>query len=215
MQRREWLPNPPVGMSVCGGFDGSENDDWTGIRLETASGWQFTPRWKDSGEAMVWNPAQHKGRIPRLMVHDAWAELAERYELERVYCDPGFNDPHDPTSWISEIELWDRLHGPDTFIPWQMGGHQRTRAVHAALVRFEADLRTKALRHDGCPVTTTHVGNARKVPKPGDRFLLGKPAQSQKIDLAVTSVLCHEAAADALKNGWGAEPTTDEYVYYA
>ncbi|MGY1773515.1 hypothetical protein [Blastococcus sp. SYSU D00813] len=214
MRPREWLPNPPKGTSVCGGFDGSENDDWTAIRLETAAGFQFTPRWKASGEAMVWNPARHGGRIPRLQVHDAWAELAETFQLERVYCDPGFNDPHDPTSWISEIETWDRLHGPETFVPWQMGGQTRVRAVHAALVRFEADLRSGALQHDGCPVTTTHVGNAVKVPKPGDRFVLGKPAQSQKIDAAVTSVLCHEAAADALKTGWGAKPTA-EYAYFA
>jgi hypothetical protein len=203
MQRGDWLPNPPDGTAVCGGFDGSENDDWTAIRLETAEGFQFTPRWTDSGLPMIWNPAQHGGRIPRLQVHDAWAILAGRFRLVRVYCDPGFNDPHDPTSWMSEIEMWARSHGESVFIPWQMGGHNRLRAVHSALVRFEADLRTGALTHDGCPITTTHIGNARKIAKVGDRFLLGKPAQTQKIDAAVTSVLCHEATADALSAGWG------------
>lgn len=198
-----WLPPPEPGTSVCGGFDGSENDDHTAIRLETAAGFQFTPRWRATDEPMIWNPAQHGGRIPRLQIHDAWAEIADTYRLERVYCDPGFNDPHDPTSWISEIEMWERKHGPETFIPWQMGGQTRTRAVHASLVRFEADLRSGALRHDGCPVTAAHIANARKVAKPGDRFILGKPAQHQKIDAAVTSVLCHEAAADALTAGWG------------
>lgn len=198
-----WLPSPEPGTSVCGGFDGSENDDWTGIRLETAQGFQFTPRWRSTDEPMIWNPAQHGGRIPRLQVHDAWAEVADAFRLERVYCDPGFNDPHDPTSWITEIEMWDRIHGPDTFVPWQMGGQTRTRAVHAALVRFEADLRSRSLRHDGCPVTAAHIANCRKIPKPADRFILGKPTQHQKIDLAITSALCHEAAADALAAGWG------------
>lgn len=183
---------------------GSENDDWTVIRLETAQGFQFTPRWRATDEPMIWNPAQHGGRIPRLQVHDAWAELASVFKLERIYCDPGFNDPHDPTSWITEIELWDRLHGPNTFVPWQMGGQTRTRAVHASLVRFESDLRSRALTHDGCPVTTAHIANARKIAKPGDRFILGKPAQHQKIDAAVTAVLCHEAASDARAAGWGA-----------
>ena len=136
----DWLPPPEPGTSVCGGFDGSESDDWTVIRLETAAGYQFTPRWKASGEPMVWNPAQHGGRMPRLQVHDAWAEIAEGYRIERIYCDPGFNDPHDPTSWISEIETWERLYGPDRFLPWQMGGQTRTRAVHASIVRFETDL---------------------------------------------------------------------------
>lgn len=203
MPPREWLPNPEPGTRVCGGFDGSENDDWTAIRLETPDGFQFTPRWPDSDRPMIWNPAQSGGRIPRLEVHNAWAIVAERYKLGRVYCDPGFNDPHDPTSWITEIETWAGLYGDEVFIPWQMGGSTRTRAVHAALVRFESDLRNGHLKHDGCPVTTGHVGNARKIPKPGDRYLLGKPAQHQKIDAAVTSVLCHEAAADARAAGWG------------
>lgn len=203
MRQREWLPNPPDGIEVAGGFDGSENDDWTGIRLETVEGFQFTPRWLANGEAMIWNPAQHGGRIPRLQVHDAWAELKQRFRFKRVYCDPGFNDEHDPTSWKSEIETWDGLHGPGVFIPWQMGGSTRTKAVHAALVRFESDLRNRRFTHDGCPVTTKHADHARKVPKPGDRYILGKPAQHQKIDLIVTSVLCHEAACDARADGWG------------
>lgn len=202
-----WLPAPEPGTNVCGGFDGSESDDWTAIKLETSAGYLFTPRWKATGDPMVWNPAQHGGRIPRLQVHDAWAEVAGTYPLERVYCDPGFNDPHDPTSWITEIETWDRKHGPETFIPWQMGGQTRTKAVHAALVRFDTDLRQRTLTHDGCPVTAGHIGNARKIPKPGDRYILGKPSQHQKIDAAVTSVLCHEAASDARADGWGQKRT--------
>jgi hypothetical protein len=209
----QWLPPPDPGTSVCGGFDGSESDDWTAIRLETAVGFQFTPRWRATGDPMIWNPAQHGGRIPRLQVHDAWAEIAAIYPLERVYCDPGFNDPHDPTSWITEIEVWDRKHGPEKFIPWQMGGSMRTRAVHAALVRLESDLRNGGLTHDGCPITALHMANARKIPKPGDRYILGKPSQHQKIDAAVTSVLCHEAAQDALAAGWGSTKETTHIAF--
>lgn len=208
-----WLPPPEPGTSVCGGFDGSENDDWTAIKLETHSGYLFTPRWRATGEPMVWNPAQHGGRIPRLQVHDAWAEIAEIYPLQRVYPDPGFNDPHDPTSWISEIETWDRLHGPEVFVPWQMGGQTRYRAIHSALVRCETDLRTGALTHDGCPITTAHMANARKIPKPGDRYVIGKPAQHQKIDASVTSVLCHEAACDARADGWSTEPDRPQFSF--
>lgn len=203
----EWLPNPPAGTAVCGGFDGSENDDWTAIKLETADRLLFTPRWPDD-RPMIWNPAQHGGRIPRLEVHNAWALLADRYRLERVYCDPGFNDPWDPTSWITEIETWAGLFGETVFIPWQMGGNTRTKAVHSALVRFESDLRNGGLTHDGCPVTTAHAANARKIAKHGDRFILGKPSQAQKIDAIVTSVLCHEAAADARAAGWGQAKST-------
>lgn len=213
MPPREWLPNPPDGTSVCGGFDGSESDDWTGIRLETRAGFQFTPRWLANGEPMIWNPAKSNGRIPRLQVHDAWQELADRFMLKRVYCDPGFNDEFDPTSWKTEIETWSQLHGEDVFVPWQMGGNTRVKAVHAALVRFESDLRNRLFTHDGCPITTRHIGNARKVPKPGGRFILGKPSQSQKIDLGVTSVLCHEAAADQRADGWVDEVDTTVFVF--
>lgn len=197
-----WLPNPAPRTPVCGGFDGSESDDWTGIRLETRDGKLFTPRWQATGQPMIWNPAQHGGRIPRSQVHEAWQELHERYALKRVYCDPGFNDEFDPTSWKTEIETWARLYGDEVFVPWQMGGNSRTRAVHTALVRFEADLLQRSFRHDGCPVTAKHCDNARKIPKPGGRYILGKPSQTQKIDLAVTSVLAHEAACDARADGW-------------
>lgn len=207
----ELLPNPPAGTPVCGGFDGSENDDWTVIRLETADGFQFTPQWTATDQPMIWNPAQHGGRIPRLQIHDAWAELNGRYRFSRVYCDPGFNDPWDPTSWITEIETWAAAYGEDVFISWQMSGSTRNRAVHASIVRFESDLRSGQLTHDGCPVTTAHVANARKVAKPADRYVLGKPSQNQKIDAAVTSVLCHEAASDARADGWGTE--TEAYAY--
>lgn len=202
MRTREWLPNPPRGTAVCGGFDGSHADDWTVIRLETWEGFQFTPRWPGSDEPMIWDPAQHGGAIPRDRVDDAWSILMETYAVERVYCDPGFSDPTDPTSWITEIETWAGMYGAERFIPWQMSGSSRHRAVHAALVRFETDLRERRFSHDGCPITAAHVLNGRKLARPGDRFAVGKPSQSQKIDALVTSVLAHEAASDARAAGW-------------
>jgi hypothetical protein len=197
----QWLPPPEPGTSVCGGFDGSENDDWTAIRLETLR-LSVHPALEGDGRADGVEPGAARRAHPAPAGARRLGRAGGTYKLERIYCDPGFNDPHDPTSWISEIEMWDRLHGPETFVPWQMGGQTRTRAVHASLVRFEADLRSGALTHDGCPITAAHITNARKIPKPGDRFILGKPAQHQKIDAAVTSVLCHEAAADARAAGW-------------
>jgi hypothetical protein len=202
LERLDWLPNPPAGTAVCGGFDGSLRDDWTAIRLETWEGFQFTPRWPETGEPMIWNPGQHGGRIPRDRVDDAWEILVETYSVERVYCDPGFMDPNDPTSWKTEIETWANRWGEKTFVPWQMAGSQRHQVVHAALVRFETDLALRAFTHDGCPITEAHALNARKLPRPGDRFALGKPSQHQKIDALVTSVLAHEAASDARAGGW-------------
>lgn len=191
-----WLPEPDSGASVCGGFDGSENDDHTAIKLETREGLIFTPRYGPDRRPTIWNPAEWGGRIPRGEVRVAWAELAERYELRRVYCDPGF---HDETSWETEIEDWAGLYGDEVFVPWpttQLG------RMYPAVRRFEADLRSGLITQDGCPITTTHMRNARKIAKGADRYTLGKPSQHQKIDAAVTTVLAHEAAADERAAGW-------------
>lgn len=204
-----WLPEPPPATAVAGGFDGSENDDWTAIKLETRAGHIFTPRYGPDRRPTIWNPAEWGGRIPRSEVHVAWEEIARRFRLVRVYCDPGFRDE---SSWASEIEDWDQKHGPKIFIPWRMDGNSRVNAVFGALRRFESDLTQGAITHDGCPTTTTHMGHARKIAKSADRYGIGKPSQDQKIDLTVTSLLAHEAASDARADGWPEETTAYAYV---
>ena len=206
-----WLPNPPDGTELAGGFDGSENDDWTAIKLETVEGRIITPRYGPDRRPTIWRPDEWGGKIPRHEVNTAWEELSRRYALKRVYCDPGFRDE---MSWETEIETWATEYGTDVFVPWVMAGSSRTRPVHAALRRFEADLANGLISHDGCPVTTTHMGNARKIAKPGDMYILGKPSQAEKIDAAVTSLLAHEAACDARATGWSATPTETAFNLY-
>lgn len=191
-----WLPNPPPGTSCAGGFDGSENSDFTVIKLETRDGLIFTPRYGPDERPTIWNPLEWGGRIPRGEVRAAWDELVERYDLRRIYCDPGF---HDETSWESEIEAWATRHGEEVFVPWPTNSLQR---MWPAVRRFESDLAGGQIRQDGCPITTTHMRNTRKIAKTMDRYTLGKPSQHQKIDAAVTSVLAHEAAADERAAGW-------------
>lgn len=205
-----WLPNPPDGTEVCGGFDGSENDDHSAIKLETVEGLIFTPRYGPDRRPTIWNPAEWGGRIPRHEIREAWAELAGRYKLRRIYCDPGFRDE---ASWESEIEWWDVEHGPGVFIPWVMAGSQRVTPVYAALRRFEADLEHGEITHDGCPITATHIDNARKLARSGDRYILGKPSQTQKIDAGVTTVLAHEAACDERAAGWTAAGAVPQFTF--
>jgi len=197
-----WLEPPAPDTSVCGGFDGSENNDWTAIKLETHDGLIFTPRYGPDRRPTIWNPAEWGGQIPRHEVHAAWAEINEQYRVQRVYCDPGFRDE---SSWESEIDTWAATYGDKVFVPWVMAGSRRVSAVYAALRRFESDLKQGLVHHDGCPITTTHMGNARKLARSGDMYILGKPSQDQKIDAAVTSVLAHEAACDSRASGWQAE----------
>jgi hypothetical protein len=58
------------------------------------------------------------------------------------------------------------------------------------------------------------VANARQVAKAGQKYLLGKPAQHQKIDAAMASVICHEAAADARADGWDGVPADTRVVIF-
>ena len=196
-----WLPAPPRGTSVCGGFDGSENDDHTVIKLETRAGFVFTPRWGPDQMPAIWKPKELPGkRVPRNEVRAAWASIVDFYDLRRAYCDPGF---HDETSYETEIEEWALAWpladgSPTRFVSWPTTSELR---MYAAIRRFEADLRW--ITHDGCPTTEAHMRNARKIMnRTGRRYRLGKPSHHQKIDAAVTSVLAHEAAADERAAGW-------------
>lgn len=194
-----WLENPPKGTEVCLGFDGSENDDWTCIKAETRELHLHSALWRGSSSDDL--ESEDVGRAhPARRVNAAMDELNDRYKIIRAYCDPGFRDE---VSWESQIEAWDTRYGPKKFIPWAMSGSSRITAVWEALKRFESDLQHHAITHDGCPITITHMRNARRFAKSGERYGLGKPKQTRKIDAAVTSVLAHEAACDARAAGWG------------
>lgn len=182
-------------LQVCGGFDGSTSSDWTGIRLETLSGWMFTPRYGPDNRPTAWNPTEWSGRIPRGEVHAAVDEIFSTYDVERFYCDP--------RDWRTEIDEWALQYGTEHIIEWDTGGGStRVAVVHGMLERFVTDLVTEALTHDDCPITAVHVANARKIAKPGERYILGKPTEDQKVDMAMASALAHEAAADARADGW-------------
>ena len=185
----------PDGTPIVLGFDGSDVDDWTAIRAETADGHMFTPT--VAGLATIWDPADYGGQVPRLDVDAAVAELFDRYDVIRMYADPPY--------WATEVDQWVDRHGEkrvirfSTFRPTQM---------HAAAERLLTDV-VKAdtpLTHDGCPITAVHVRNTRKAPRPGGRYVLQKPTATQKIDAAVTSIICHEAACDVTAAGLWPKP---------
>lgn len=186
---------------VCIGFDGSSSDDWTAIRIERDDYWQSTPTYGPDGHPTIWDPSSWGGSIPRADVNAAVDELFDRFDVERMYCDP--------PGWQSEIDRWASKYGDDHVIEWPT---YRVTQMHAALDRFVTDLTTGLLTHDGCPITATHVANARKLARPGDKYILGKPNQNQKIDVAMASVLAHEAAADAHASGW-VSASKDSYAY--
>ena len=76
-----------------------------------------------------------------------------------------------------------------------------------ALTRLKTDVTIPESKfcHDDCPMTQTHIMNAVMRARGLDtttrekKYILGKPTDHQKIDLAMSSVLAHEATMDAVK----------------
>jgi hypothetical protein len=176
-----------AGSSVVGGFDGSDVDDWTVLRLQTEDGHQFTPRYGPDRRPAIWNPAEHNGQVPRLEVAAAIEEIFETFKVARFY--------YDPPGWKTEGQDWESRFGEKVVIRWET---YRLTQMHIAAVRLHTDV-VKAdtgFTHDGDAQVATHIRNARKLARPGMRYVLGKPSQTQKIDAAISSILANEAAGD-------------------
>lgn len=197
------LVRVPRRTQVVLGMDGSDTDDWTGIRAETAEGHQFTPTFGPDKRPTIWNPAEHGGQVPRLEIDAAVDELFTRFDVVRMYIDPPY--------WETEADAWASKFGDKRVLRWQT---YRPVAMHAACERLLTDVvkTDSGFTHDGCQVTATQVRNARKTPRPSNRYVLGKPSNMQKIDLCVTSVITHEAAGDATAAGLWRKKA---YVYVA
>lgn len=196
-------PYPAAGTAACLGFDGSFNNDWTAIILETVDGWQFTPTYGPDRRPACWNPAEWpREEIPRAEVRAALDEVYSHFVIARGY--------YDPEDWESEIDALALEHGEEKALYWRTN---RIQAMYDAIKRYETDIMTGAITHDGDPTTILHFRNARKVPKPGQKYILGKPNEHQKIDKSMASIIAHEAAADARQKGWGR--STASYAYSA
>lgn len=180
------------------GFDGSRSGDWTTLRAETVDGFRFTPTYGPDSRPTFWDPAEWGGRIPRGEVTAAVSEIFEKYDVARMYVDP--------RHWETQADSWALEHGEDVVVQWPTNQVNR---MFEALVRFLEDTEERVTTHDGDPTMKLHALAARKLAKPGDKYILGKPSENQKIDLLMADVLAHEAAADMRAEGWSetADPT--------
>lgn len=187
----------PDGTAIVLALDGSDTDDWTGLRAQTEDGYQFTPTYGEDRRPAVWNPAEHNGQVPRLEVAAAVEEIFDRFTVVRFY--------YDPPDWKTEGQAWEAKYGEKVVLRWET---YRINQMHAALVRLHVDV-TKvdsAFTHDGCPMTFIQVKNARKLVRPNKKYVIGKPSQQQKIDMCVVSVLADEAAGDVTAAGLWPKP---------
>jgi hypothetical protein len=185
------------GTAVAGGFDGSDTDDWTVLRLQTEDGYQFTPRYGPDRRPTIWNPAEFGGQVPRLEVAAAIEEVFETYLVGRLY--------YDPPGWKSEGQDWESKYGEKVVIRWET---YRLTQMHAAAVRLHTDVMkaNTGFCHDGDLQIAAMVRNTRKQARPNLRYALGKPSQQQKIDGTISSILADEAAGDITAAGLWPKP---------
>lgn len=188
---------------ICLGFDGSRSNDWTALRAETIDGYRFTPRYGPDDRPTWWRPDEWGGRIPRGEVLAAVADLFARYDVARMYVDPRYYETQ-ADQWVAEF-------GEDRVVPWPTNQVVR---MHSALLRYREDVAEGSTTHDGDPSVRLHALAARRVAKPGERFMLGKPSENQKIDLIMADVLAHEAAADARAAGWAAAAADTRVIIF-
>ena len=194
----------PDGTPICIGFDGSRSGDWTALRCETLDGHRFTPLYGPDRRPTHWDPKLWPDeRIPRGEVNAAMSEVFSRFKVARAYIDP--------RHWETQADAWALEHGEDVVIQWATN---RIGQMHESLVRYLEDSHEGSTKHDGNHDFKQHAMHARRIAKPGDRFILGKPSEHQKIDILMADVLAHEAAADMRAQGWEVD-TGPKYVRLA
>lgn len=194
------VPTPPA-RQIALGFDGSRSDDWTALRAETLDGHRFTPVYGPDDRPTYWAPEEWGGRIPRGEVDAAVREMFSRYKVARAYIDP--------RHWETQADEWALDFGDDTVVLWPTNSHGR---MFDALVRFLDDSIDGLTTHDDDKVAELHMLAARKRAISGDRYLLEKPSENQKIDIAMADILAHEAAADMRALGWSAKDDKNQVI---
>lgn len=201
----EWDAEIPDGAAVSGGFDGSRSGDWTAIRLETFAGHRFTPTYGPDHRPAYWDPKDWPGeQIPRGEVTAAVDEIFRRYRVGRFYVDP--------RHWETQADDWASRHGEDVVVQWPTNAIQR---MFDALTRFREDSEALLTTHSVDEEARLHALRARKVAKPGDRYMLGKPAEHMKIDILMADVLAHEAASDMHASGWTTQEKSSRILAWA
>jgi hypothetical protein len=188
----------PAKTRIGVGFDGSISDDTTGLIGCTADGFLWVI---GAWERKVFDDGRpdRNWRVPRLEVGARVRETFEKFDVGRMF--------GDPPKWATELETWadefrltygtteerERVLAFDT--------NQRSKFCKA-VDRFLTAVREGSLRHADDDKLNAHVlaSALEKVRVSADdadqrtMYVLIKPEDSRKIDLAVAAVLAYEAA---------------------
>ncbi len=176
----------PDGARVALGFDGSNVGDATALVLCTEDGFLSTELVieRDSSDPSGW-------QVPRDEVHAVIDDLCDRFEVVRFLADPWL--------WRDELDTWARRYG-DVVLAFPTNSIRR---MGPAVDRFRVAVTTGTIGHDGDPVLTRHMANARLVRGRGAAddehplYSLAKAGPGRFMDAAVAAVLAYEAMATA------------------
>lgn len=188
----------PAKTRIGIGFDGSITDDTTGLVGCTADGYLWLieawerPRYQDGRPHKDW-------RVPRTKVAEKVRETFATFDVGRFF--------GDPPKWATELETWSDEYrlangaAEDRERVLAFDTNQRAKFCKA-VDRFLTAVREGSIRHADDDTLNAHVLAAalEKVRTTADEddkrtmYVLVKPEDGRKIDLAVAAVLAYEAA---------------------
>lgn len=191
MPLRRWMARrhpdkmvlPPKGAKVWLGFDGSKARDSTALVGCTAQGHVFKiAAWERPPNAPAgWT-------IPKL---DVMAEVRDAFEYWDVQTMQA-----DPPRWEVEVEEWEAAY-PGRVIRFETDVYQRFAPAcgrFSDAVLDEPELgKAPAISHDGDPIITRHIANARtKTTRWGVVITKEDKDSPRKIDAAVAAILAYD-----------------------
>jgi hypothetical protein len=180
------------GESICVGFDGSKNDDSTGIIGITEDGFVDV--------LGLWEPAKTGDPLPRGLIREVVAQIFDRFEVVRWYGDSRY--------WETDHDEWEALYGsPPIVVLPQSNPRLWEAASRVATLVTAAQAGDGEIAHNGNPDLRRHIGNARRErfggrgAAEGAKWKLGKKSVTRRIDLAAALTFAAQARGDAIAAG--------------
>lgn len=180
------------------GIDGARyNDALAMIATDVESGYQWP--------LGIWErprDADDDYEHPMEEVNGALVDAFERYDVWRVYADPGSQF----ANIAPLVEQWQGKFGERKVISWLM---TRPRPTAHMIRNYISSVNAGDVTHNGDPLFAQHIGNARRkatnvLDEDGRiMYVLSKeaPSSNKKIDAAAAAALSWEARGDAVAAG--------------
>lgn len=169
------------GAAITLGFDGSYNEDATGLvgcTIEEVPHLFVIGVWERPPTARNWV-------VPRDDVKMAVHHAFETYDVREF--------PADPPGWREEIDAWADRYGSPPVIEYE---HNKTTIMAPACKQFYSDVVRHQLTHDGSEALARHIANCRTKDTPDGAYVRKESRHSKKkVDLAVAAITAKDRAS--------------------